>query len=177
MRTSTSPIDVLKADLQCDPFFKQHVGLVVWGTYRVGNFDLERKVDAIKTALCMAHKGWDPARAKFTTYFAGACRWARVEASRQYRIEVERHQSQSLNAIENFDVAAPRGCAAVEDKDDAAAALAALDARTRDIVQRVYMQGQTYEAVGKVHGISRERVRQILLAALPKMRTALGVRR
>jgi DNA-directed RNA polymerase sigma subunit (sigma70/sigma32) len=53
--------------------------------------------------------------------------------------------------------------------------LAGLDTRSRRIVRAVHLAGKSRAAVGRELGLSRERVRQLLVLALDEMRRAAGV--
>lgn len=49
-------------------------------------------------------------------------------------------------------------------------ALAALTERERLIVKQRYEDGMTFKALGEIHGVTRERIRQILCKAVRKLR-------
>lgn len=174
-----NPVRQLGDDMRHDPFLGKHVGLVMWGSNRVGNHDAERRADALKYAIAIACRGHDPKRGTFATYFSGACRWARVEAARQLRLDIRRNMgAYSLNGVdevlEAHDVRSAQSFAQVDAADTARAALDILKPRTRDIVRRVLMLDESAASVGRRHRISRERVRQIVARALSDMREVVA---
>lgn len=169
------PIRQLGDDLRHDPFMRDHVGLVMWGAGRVGNHNAERRADALKLAVTLARRGHDPKRGTFATYFSGACRWARIEAARQLRLDLLRGlNAYTLDAtdevLEAHDERSAESFRRVDAAESANRALKALKPRTREIVRRVIMYEETMQSVGRSFGISRERVRQILLRAMEDMR-------
>lgn len=159
--------NALAADLDRDPFMRDHVGLVRWGIRRhLAMYDDVSQADAAKVAITMAVRGHDARRGRFSTYLNGAFRWARLDAAKRFRRDVESSRWQLGGMDYDPPAVAHDPLAAAQ----TAELLAVLDPRSRDIVRRVVMLGEVRSAVARDYGISRERVRQIVVKALETMR-------
>lgn len=129
---------------------------------------------------------YDPEKGKFSTY---ACRWIRQAVQRAlltggvgYGMERMEGERQILCGSEDSDMTdAPAHAdgpdVALERKEQAErvkCALRGLSAREADIVRRYWGIGggheETLQDIAVTHGISRERVRQIKLEAMDKLR-------
>lgn len=174
----------------------EHLGLAHWGArrfvdrLRVAGFEpgeAEEWVGEAYAALCDAARTYDPAKAKWSTHASSTMYW-------KLRDEWERRRGHqrasnsgwrkiravSLGAFEE----APFGgedpaLAEADERMDAGAllerAMAGLSERERLVLER-RAAGQSMELISAVDGCTRERTRQIELAALAKCRAALGVK-
>lgn len=159
--------NALAEDLDRDPFMRDHVGLVRWGIRRhLSMYDDVRQADAAKVAITMAVRGHDARRGRFSTYLNGAFRWARIDAAKRFRRDVESSRWQLGGMDYDPPAVAHDPLAAAQ----TAELLAVLDPRSRDLVRRVVMYGHTMESAGKRYRISRQRVKQLIENGLHKMR-------
>ena len=166
---------------------------------RRGTAPLDDLVQICVTAIAEHWHEWNPARSNRLTWAMRWCRWSIWRAMRRgetnrlvlvpkraiaaghvhakvYSIHVvdRRDHPEYDRAHPEYDRATAVYDAAVEEPPPVAPLLAVLSARSRDVIGRRFGLGgrprQTLHAIGRDLGLTRERVRQIELAALRQMR-------
>jgi len=91
---------------------------------------------------------------------------ATLERARRLNEQVTRHIDEVTHIDEEPEPEPPD-----ELPERLAEALADLPERERRIVRQRYWEGMTLREIGELEGVTIERIRQLLLRALPKMRT------
>lgn len=147
--------------------------------------------DAIGEALlqvCLGARTFDPARGYTPGTHLGKAAWYAILTEYRRRARrgfsgLRRHDTLAeTRAAAPDPVALDRAAdvAAAEAADPPApdwevrAAVAALPARERHVVVRTFFEGARLADVGPEIGVSKERVRQLRVAALARLRAALG---
>jgi len=135
--------------------------------------DKPEMISLAMQSLLYAKQHNNPAIAKMTT-FAFRCyftRLAKVNARR--RAMKRRAKTVSLDCA--YDLAAPAEPCHLDAKELVRQALLPLTHRQQTVLIRALMLDEPYDAIGVALGVSGERVRQILHAALATCRETLGV--
>ena len=111
---------------------------------------------------------YDPSRGAFSTIASWRIR-ARVSREIQLREMEHLHEAVSMDALEDCDFAKSTDDPLSEDNEFYKAALDKLNNRTRSIIE-ARLNGKTLEEIAKGYKVSRERIRQIFLDGVKKMR-------
>jgi RNA polymerase sigma factor (sigma-70 family) len=149
--------------------------------------------DAVQNAalgLIRAADLWDPSKGTFTTYAAQSIRrhliracqdiglihvpsWVQRKGTRGPCREHAR-RARVCHGLPTEGVVAAAARPPGVEAEEALEALDKLSARSRLVLERCVMGGQSYQAVADGLGITRERVRQIKVKALAALRAVLG---
>ena len=138
----------------------------------------------VALALLVALPRWDPRRAALVTFLGRRADGAVLDATRALAPAGLR-SSRQRGAARPVTVALPEGTteepaaldpalAAVDARLDAEAVLSRLDARTADLLRRVYADGESLRAAGRAAGVGQTRAHQLVCAGIEAARAAEG---
>jgi DNA-directed RNA polymerase specialized sigma24 family protein len=119
---------------------------------------------SVALALLTALPRWDARRGAVTTFLGRRADGAVLDAVRSEM----RRRPEPLAAHE--PAALDPAFAAVDARLDAAALLSRLDARTADLLRRVYADGESLRAAGRAVGIGETRAHQLAHEGLAAVR-------
>lgn len=142
--------------------------------------DLDDLRQSVALALLTALPRWDPRRGAATTFLSHRANGAVIDAVRSLApagLRSSRNRKAGLvhPTIPSHLVVEPAALdpalAAVDARLDAAALLARLDARTADLLRRVYADGESLRAAGRAVGIGETRAHQVVHEGLAAVRS------
>jgi len=123
---------------------------------------------SIALALLQALPRWDPRRAALVTFLGRRSDGAVLDATRALAPAGLRSSRQrgaarpSTVTLTEERAALDPALARVDARLDAEAVLSRLDARTADLLRRVYADGESLRAAGRAVGISETRAHQVV---------------
>lgn len=152
---------------------------LVWYVIRRTRLAGAEEEDAVSLgmeALLRAARGFDESRGiEFSTYAATCIQRSLWHLAQQQNTGNRRLRLVSFPDADGrpFTPACPEPACPPPDLDDLGALSAMLDAlppRERLVIESLYLEGKTLRQTGALVGVSKERVRQIKLLALARMR-------
>lgn len=123
----------------------------------------------VALALLVALPRWDPRRGALVTFLGRRADGAVLDATRS---EMRRRPVVGIALPEG--AALDPALARVDARLDAETVLSRLDARTADLLRRVYADGGSLRAAGRAAGVGQTRAHQIVRAGIEAARAAEG---
>lgn len=169
------PIDLIIEDVEKGPpsMFTPHIGLMRWAARRYWrDLPQENRAAALSYALTVVEKRYDPTKSKFSTYFVGACMFARA---RQWKEVVRDKKHAALERI--ADTMHPVAHSDAHERVEAVEAVGMLDRLpphyARVVRLRLGLGGQapmTFREIGVLDSKSRQCVEEMYRRALKRLR-------